>query len=203
MKMRASSSSSTGRNPITTTSRRSSGSSRGRDNTTTVTWVDDITVDKTNTYDRRLRSIQWIKLHCLKEWATELILEGLFPATHRPRENAGKSVFGSLGYLKGWWDALLRAHDNNDDVMAKEIGARFNTAIQEGLLQVMMDTDDDDSDDTGVMHVYRKSQEAWLAAMSSTSPRLSSRILDALTKPLILLWDWLNNEDRSRQEEAL
>ncbi|KAF4690983.1 hypothetical protein FOZ60_016459 [Perkinsus olseni] len=41
--------------------------------------------------------------------------------------------------------------------------------------------------------------------MSSTSPRLSSssssRILDALTKPLTLLWDWLNNEDRPRQEE--
>ncbi|KAF4653403.1 hypothetical protein FOL46_009216 [Perkinsus olseni] len=109
-----------------------------------------------------------------------------------------------LEYLKGWWDALLRAYANNDDdVMAKEIEARFNTAIQEGLLQVMMDTDDDD---TGVMHVYRKSQEAWLAAMSSSSPRLSSsssssRILDALTKPLTLLWDWLNNEDRPRQEE--
>ncbi|KAF4652219.1 hypothetical protein FOZ61_009830 [Perkinsus olseni] len=111
-----------------------------------------------------------------------------------------------LEYLKGWWDALMRAYDNNDDVMAKEIVARINTAIQEGLLQVMMDTDNDNNDDTGLMHVYRKSRGAWLAAMSSSSPRLSSsssssRILDALTKPLTLLWDWLNNEDRSRQEE--
>ncbi|KAF4739013.1 hypothetical protein FOZ62_015479, partial [Perkinsus olseni] len=171
MKMRASSSSSSSARNPTTTSRRSS--SRGRDNATTVTWGDDTTIYKADSYDKRLRSIQWIKLHCLKEWATELILEGLFPATHRPRENAGKSVYGSLEHLKGWWDALLRAYANNDDVMAKEIEARFNTAIQEGLLQVMMDTHDD-NDDTGVMHVYRKSQEAWLAAMSSSSPRSSS-----------------------------
>ncbi|KAF4669574.1 hypothetical protein FOL47_002459 [Perkinsus chesapeaki] len=58
-------------------SRRVKGQGRVRANTS-VSWAMDRGKDNRQVTQRQHHPLQWVKLHCLKEWCTELILEGAY-----------------------------------------------------------------------------------------------------------------------------